>query len=80
MRLIDELNDLHAHYVEAINAAVARDDYALAERLAHAYEEEAVQLIAERENRTHLLPLQRSRVVESALRRTVRRLRSGRAA
>ena len=43
-------------------------------------EEEAVQLIAERENRTHLLPLQRSRVVESALRRTVRRLRSGRAA
>ena len=64
----------------AINAAFARDGFAFAERLAHAYDEEAVQLIAERENRTHLLPLQRATVVESALRRRVRRLRSGHAA
>ncbi len=80
MRLIDELNELHAHYARMIEASVARDDFAQAEQLAQAYEDEAVQVMAERENLTHLLPLPRFGTQESALRRLVRRLRVGRAA
>ncbi len=57
MRLIDELNELYAHYLREINSAVARDDLAAAELLAQAYEDDAVQLMAEREGRTAMLPL-----------------------
>lgn len=57
MRLIDELNELHASYVEAVNAAVAADDLERAERLAAAYDDDALRLVAEREGKTHLLPL-----------------------
>jgi hypothetical protein len=80
MRLIDELNELHASYVRAINAAVAEDDYALADQLAEAYDDDAVRLVAEREGKTHLLPIQRPEAHESSLRRLVRMLRAGRAA
>ncbi|MCF6378304.1 hypothetical protein L2K70_11885 [Nocardioides KLBMP 9356] len=74
MRLIDELNDLHDSYARAIEGAVARDDLDLAEQLAQSYEDDAIQLMAEREGLTHLLPLQRSTAPESSLRRLVRRL------
>lgn len=80
MRLIDELNELHAHHARNIEAAVANDDLAAAEAFAQAYEDEAVQLMAERENLTHLLPLQPFGTRESALRRVVRRLGISRAA
>jgi hypothetical protein len=78
--LVHELDDLHASYVEAINLAVAADDYARAEELAASYDAEAIQLIAEREGLTHLLPLQRRRTPDTRLRRLVRRLTSSRAA
>ena len=55
-RLIDELNALHASYVDAINAAVAHDDLAAAD-LAAEYDRDAILLMAEREGRQDLLPL-----------------------
>jgi hypothetical protein len=80
MRLIDELNSLHSQYVTAINSAVERDDLTTAEQLAHAYDDEAIRLIAEREGKTHLLPIHRPAAVETPLRRWVSRLRAGLAA
>jgi hypothetical protein len=80
MRLIDELNILHSSYVTAINGAIEQDYLTRAEQLAHAYDEEAIQLIAEREGKTHLLPLHRPARVETPLRRWVSRLRAGLAA
>lgn len=81
MRLIEELDALHATYVSTINAAVADDDLIRAERLAHDYDDEAILLIAQRENKTHLLPLQRPVVVrETSLRRLAHRLHSHHAA
>ncbi|CUR62208.1 hypothetical protein NOCA170154 [metagenome] len=74
MRLIDELNELHAHYARMIDEAVAADDLPRAGTFAQAYEDEAVQLMAEREGLTHLLPLPRFGTHESALRSRVRRL------
>jgi tRNA A37 methylthiotransferase MiaB len=76
MRLIDELNQLHDHYRVRIEAAVAADDVALAERLAQAYEDDAVQLMAEREGLTSMLPLTPQARPASVLRRMVDRLRS----
>ena len=73
MRLIDELNELHAHYARMIEAAIAADDVASAEGYAQAYEDEAVRLMAEREGLTHLLPLPRFGTRPSALRTRVRR-------
>jgi len=80
MRLIDQLNELHAHYARRIEAAVAGDDVASAQGFAQAYEDEAVQLMAEREGLTHLLPLAPFGSRESTLRGVVRRLRTARAA
>ena len=80
MRLIDELNQLHDHYARQVNEAVERDDVATAEQLAQSYEDDAIQLMAEREGLTHLLPLQRTVRHESSLRRLVRRLVPSRAA
>ncbi len=74
MRLIDELNELHDYYAHKIEAAIGRDDIAVAESLAQAYETDAVQLMAEREGLTHLLPLPRFGTQESVLRRLVKRL------
>jgi len=78
--LIEELDALHATYVAAVNEAIEADDQASAEVLALAYEDEAIQLMAEREGLTHLLPLQRQTPHESSLHRLVRRLRPSRAA
>ncbi len=58
-RLIDDLNTLHASYVAAINTAVAADDLATVHALAAGYDREATQMVAEREGKTHLLPLKR---------------------
>ncbi|GEP38129.1 hypothetical protein NPS01_17920 [Nocardioides psychrotolerans] len=58
-RLIDDLNALHASYVSAINTAVADDDMATVHELAAGYDREATQMVAEREGKTHLLPLKR---------------------
>ncbi|WP_134768746.1 hypothetical protein [Nocardioides sp. 1609] len=54
-RLIDELNTLHAAYVESINAAVAADDLSRASDLAAEYDRDAIMLMAEREGRQDLL-------------------------
>lgn len=74
MRLIDELNEMHASYVEAVNTAVAEDDLERAERLAAAYDDDALRLVAEREGKAHLLPLDRA-TPDTPLRRLVARLR-----
>lgn len=80
MRLIDELNQLHDDYATKVEAAIGRDDLATAEQLAQAYEDDAIQLMAEREGLTHLLPLKRTGQQESSLHRLTRRLRPSRAA
>ena len=79
--LVQELNDLHASYVTAINLAVADDDLQSADRLAGEYDTEAIRLIAEREGRTDMLPLvRRGGQPDTPLRRLVRKLSTGRAA
>ncbi|MDQ6641977.1 MAG: hypothetical protein M3Y66_05715 [Actinomycetota bacterium] len=77
--LVQELDELHTGYVTAVNNAIEHGDLARADELAAAYDDEAVQLMAEREGLTHLLPLRR-RTPDSRLRRLVRRLSSTRAA
>jgi hypothetical protein len=79
-RLIDDLNALHDGFVAAINQAVAHNDLDGADRLAAEYDDEAIQLIAEREGRTPLLPIRRPVPADSSLRRLVKRLSEGRAA
>ena len=68
--LVHDLDLLHADYVASVNAAVAQGDLRVAEDLAASYETEAVQMMAEREGLTHLLPLTRP-TVPSRLRRLV---------
>ena len=58
----------------------SRTTWLRAEQLAQAYDDEAIRLIAEREGKTHLLPITRPRRVETPLRRLVARLRATRAA
>lgn len=56
-RLIEELNTLHASYVDAINTAIEDNDVALAAELATDYDRDALLLLADREGRHDLLPL-----------------------
>lgn len=84
-RLIDELNVLHDHYVEAINLAVAEDDHPRAAELAAGYDHEAVVLMAAREGREDLLPFFEQRAAASQrpdtpLHRLARRFTERRAA
>jgi len=79
-RLIDDLNALHDGYVAAVNHAVAGDDLERAHRLAAEYDEEAIEMIAEREGRTDLLPIRRPHPSDSGLRALIRRLTTGFAA
>ncbi len=72
--LIDELNDLHASYVDAINFAVSEGDPRRADDLAQAYDDDAVRLVAEREGRTDMLPIHRPEHHDTPLRRLVHRL------
>jgi hypothetical protein len=79
--LVQDLNDLHASFVTGINAAVDNNDLELADRLAAEYDTEAVKMIAEREGRTHMLPLvRRGESTDTPLRRLVRKLSSARVA
>ena len=79
-RLIDDLNTLHDRYVAAVNNAVAADDLERAHRLAAEYDQEAIEMIAEREGKTHLLPIRRPHTSDSGLRALIRRLATGHAA
>lgn len=54
-----DLDVLHASYVDAVNNAVEEGDMARAAELAAAYDTESIQMVAEREGKTHLLPLRR---------------------
>ena len=72
--LLQELDELHASYVAAINHAIDNNDLALADELATDYDTDAITLMAEREGKTHLLPLKRRAMPDSRLRRIVRRL------
>jgi hypothetical protein len=76
-RLREELDALHDDYAEAINHAIAagRDDHVA--ELAAAYDEDATRLVAEREGKTHLLPLARGAKTTQPRRRSWPR-RSGR--
>ncbi|MBB6626934.1 hypothetical protein H5V45_06330 [Nocardioides sp. KIGAM211] len=58
-RLIDDLNVLHSSFVEGINRAVEGGDLVRAVELAQVYDVEATRMVAEREGKTHLLPLRR---------------------
>jgi hypothetical protein len=79
-RLIDDLNVLHDHYVESVNAAVGENDLDRADRLAAEYDEEAILMIALHEGRTDMLPLRRPRHADSGLRSMIRRITQHRAA
>ncbi len=57
--LFQDVDALHDSFVAAVNLAVAEGDLRRAEALAHAYDDEAGALLAEREGKTHLLPLRR---------------------
>lgn len=78
--LLEELNDLHAGYVGAVNLAVEQNDIGRAEELAVTYEDEAIALMAEREGKTHLLPLRRQKSFDTTLRQMIRQVISSRAA
>jgi hypothetical protein len=71
--LREELDALHDDYAEAINHAIAagRDDQVA--ELAAAYDEDATRLVAEREGKTHLLPLARDAKATRPRRRSWRR-------
>lgn len=72
--LVQELDELHDFYVVAINTAVEDGDVERAEQLAAGYDTDAIQLIAEREGLTHLLPIRRPAHSDSRMRRLVARL------
>ena len=79
--LVQDLNDLHASFVTGINIAVDNNDLELADRLAAEYDTEAIKMIAEREGRTHMLPLvRRGEITDTPLRRLVRKLSTARVA
>ena len=78
--LLEELNDLHACYVGPVNLAIEQNDVARAEELAVTYEDEAIALMAEREGKTHLLPLRRQKSFDTTLRQMIRQVISSRAA
>ncbi|MEI5672771.1 MULTISPECIES: hypothetical protein [unclassified Nocardioides] len=59
--LVHDLDVLHSSYVSAINLAIesGQDDYVA--ELAASYDREATLMVAQREGKTHLLPLRRRR-------------------
>jgi hypothetical protein len=71
--LRQELDQLHDEYVVAVNQAIADGALDVAEELAAAYDKDAVELVADREGLTHLLPISPPVRHESALRRLVER-------
>ena len=73
-RLTDDLNVLHDHYVESVNIAVGDNDLDRADRLAAAYDEEAILMIAIHEGRTDMLPFFMLRHPATATRSSIPRL------
>ena len=71
-RLYDELTELHGAYATAINHALEADDVAAADELAKAYDDDAWELVAKREGRTHQLKRLRRPTYDTPLRRMVR--------
>ncbi|WP_148575225.1 hypothetical protein [Nocardioides caldifontis] len=71
-RLYDELTELHAAYATAINHALEDNDVTAAEELAKAYDDDAWELVAKREGRTHQLRQLRRPAYDTPLRRLVR--------
>lgn len=59
--LVQDLDRLHGSYVSAINQAIdsGHDEYVA--ELAASYDREATLMVAQREGKTHLLPLRRRR-------------------
>jgi hypothetical protein len=78
--LRQELDQLHDAYVVAVNQAIADGALDRAEQLAASYDQDAVELVADREGLTHLLPIEQPVRHESVLRRLVRRHRASAAA
>jgi hypothetical protein len=79
-RLIDDLDALHARFVESVNLAIEEDDLARADRLAAEYDDEAISMIARHEGRTDQLSLRRPTHADSGLRARIRRFTHHRAA
>jgi hypothetical protein len=73
--LRQELDQLHDEYVVAVNQAIADGAFDRAEELAAAYDNDAVELVADREGLTHLLPIRQPVRHGSVLRRLVQRHR-----
>jgi hypothetical protein len=78
--LSDELNDLHAAYAAAVNRAAEVDDLVAAAALAAAYDDEAWELVAAWEDKTHLLRQLPRPSYDTPLRGLVRRLSQASAA
>jgi hypothetical protein len=78
--LRQELDQLHDEYVVAVNQAIADGALDRADELAAAYDNDAVELVADREGLTHLLPIRQPVRHESPLRRLVERHRTSSAA
>ena len=72
--LSGELADLHAAYAYSINVAVEVGDLAAADDLAQGYDDEAWELVAAWEGKTHLLRELRRPARETTFRRFVRHL------
>lgn len=72
--LVQDLDAMYDDYVAAINAAVAEGDDARAHELAAEYDHQAIWMIADREDRTHLLPIDRPMSPDTPLRRLAKRL------
>ncbi|MGZ4783958.1 MAG: hypothetical protein ACXVYL_18915 [Oryzihumus sp.] len=78
--LYQDVDALHDSFIAAINLALAENDLERAEELARAYDREAIQLLAEREGKTHLLPIRRRTPQPSGLGRLAKRLTTSHAA
>jgi hypothetical protein len=57
--LSQDLDVLHASYVDAINTAIASGQDDQVAELAASYDAEATEMVARREGKLHLLPLVR---------------------
>lgn len=57
--LRSQLDELHGDYVESINHAIAEGADHKADELASDYDQDAIEMVARYENKTHLLPISR---------------------
>ena len=57
--LRSQLDELHGEYVESINHAVAEGEDRKVAELASDYDQDAIEMVARYEDKTHLLPISR---------------------